>query len=96
MRPEHPFVFFLVNRVGEKKALSESRQTFEFAKARTSGLVNPVFPETCFSSASIRLLILVIITDVFTGVNETEYFSLFKGFVSQLRRSWYAGTSILA
>ena len=66
MRPEPPFVFFLVNRVGEKKALSESRQTFEIAKARTSGLVNSVFPETSFSSASIRLLILIIITDVFT------------------------------
>ena len=65
-------------------------------KPGTFGLVIPVFPETCFSSASIRLLILVIITDVFTGVNETEYFSLFKGLISQLRRSWYAGTSVLA
>ena len=90
------FFVFLINRGGEKETLPESRQTFKVAKAPTSGLVNPVFPESCFSSASIRLLILMIITDVITGVNETEYFSLFKGFISQLRRSWYAGTSVLA
>ena len=96
MLEELPFVVFFINRGGEKEALLESRLAFEVAKARMSGLVNPVFPETCFSSASFRLLILVIITDVFTRVNETEYFSLFKGFISQLRRSWFAGTSVLA
>ena len=96
MLEELPFVVFFINQGGEKEAPLESRLAFEVVKARMSGLVNPVFPETCFSSASFRLLILVIITDVFTRVNETEYFSLFKGFISQLRRSWFAGTSVLA
>ena len=43
---------------GEKEALPESRQLFEAAAARTSGLVNLVFSrQTGFSSASIRLVI---------------------------------------
>ena len=43
---------------GEKEALPESRQLFEAAAARTSGLVNLVsFRHTRFSGASIRLVI---------------------------------------
>ena len=43
---------------GEQEALPESRQLFEAAAARTSGLVNLVFSrQTGFYSASIRLVI---------------------------------------
>ena len=43
---------------GEKEALPESRQLFEAAAARTSGLVNLVFSrQTGFSSGSIRVVI---------------------------------------
>ena len=59
---DHPasrasFYLFLY-RGGEKEALPESRQLFEAAAARTSGLVSLVFSrQTGFSSANIRLVI---------------------------------------
>ena len=54
------FIVFPGEKKGEKKALPESRQTFEVAAARTFGLVNLVLPcQTSFFfwSASIRLFI---------------------------------------
>ena len=58
---ELPFVFFLTQEK-KKKALFESRQLFEAAAARTSGLVNFVFScQTVFSSATIRLVIKPIV-----------------------------------
>jgi len=46
--------FLFLDRGGEKEALPESRQAFEIAVARTSGVVNLIFLRTIITS--IRLL----------------------------------------
>ena len=54
LRTVLPFVFL---SEGDYEARPESRQAYEIAESRTSGLVNLVFSrQTGFPSASIRLL----------------------------------------
>ena len=51
--------FCLLECGGEKEALPESRQTFEVAAARTSGLVNLVFSrQTGFFGASFPFIVI--------------------------------------
>ena len=58
LRVDPPFVLSFLNAGGEKGAFPESRQAFEVAESRPSGLVNLTFShQTCFSSVTIHLSI---------------------------------------
>lgn len=58
LRVDPPFVLSFLNAGGEKRAFPESRQAFEVAESRPSGLVNLTFSgQSGFSGASFCLLI---------------------------------------
>lgn len=58
LRVDPPFVLSFLNEGGEKGAFPESRQAFEVAESRPSGLVNLTFSgQSDFSGASFCLLI---------------------------------------